>query len=651
MALLRPFASAEFGITAAVASATFLVAYDEGGFSLSTRSIMAIATWWAVALGIGLAVFPRVRLRRPVWVVGALLAAFAAWTLASAWWASDAERPLVEFDRASLYLALFLLGATATRFSEIRRWAEGLVVGISATAVVALISRFFPSGFSSQGMPTFLPNAEARLSFPVGYWNGLAIFVAFGFPLCLGLSVRAMRTWSRCLALAPVPLFAAVIYLASSRGGVIAACAGAVVFLVLTERRWSACAALVAAAVGSAAAVAVVASREQLVHGDRTAEAAARGYAALVLLLAVAIATGALFALGSRALAGFRPGRTVARVLVAVVTLALLVGATASHPRDRLATFKQGPSAAAVSGSDGVGRVHLLSGSGTGRWQFWSAALDEWRSAPAIGRGAGSYESWWAAHASFTYFVRNAHSLYLEVLAELGIIGLLLLATPLVYGACAAIGSTLRVGDEERVTAASLVGVLFGFLLGAGIDWVWQLTALTAVGMVSLGLLTGPLAVSSSCDIARRAWRPTVRVAAIAVGVLLVVAQAIPWLSDLQLRASAAAVLRGDGGAAVRDAQQARRLQPWAASPYLQLALVYEQLGRLTAARDAIGAALDRSPLDWRLWLVSARLATEGGDVAAGRAGLLHAASLNPRSPLFARIALDKPRAGGRSGG
>jgi hypothetical protein len=650
MALLRRLASAEFGITAAVASATFLVAYDEGGFSLSTRSIMAIATWWAVALGIGLRVFPRVDLRRPVWVVGALLAAFAAWTLASAWWASDAERPLVEFDRASLYLALFLLGATVTRLGEVRRWAEGLAVGISATAAVALISRFFPSGFSSQGLPTFLPSAEARLSFPVGYWNGLAIFVAFGYPLCLGLAVRAMRTWTRCLALAPVPLFAAVIYLASSRGGVAAACAGAVVFLVLTERRWSACAALVAAAVGSAAAVVVVASRGHLVDGDRAAEAAARGYAAFALLLVVAIATGALFALGSRVLADFRPGRTAGRVLVAAVTLALFVGATASHPRDRLATFKQSPGTAA-SGSDGVAGVHLLSSSGTGRWQFWSAALDEWRSAPVLGRGAGSYESWWAAHASFTYFVRNAHSLYLEVLAELGIIGLLLLATALAYGACTGIASTLRVGDGERVTAASLVGVLFGFLLGAGIDWVWQLTALTAVGMVSLGLLAGPVALSSSGDVPRRAWRPAVRGAAIAAGVLLVVAQAIPWLSDLQLRASAAAVRRSDGGAAIRDAHQARRLQPWAASPYLQLALVYEQFGRLTAARDAIGAALDRSPLDWRLWLVSARLATEAGDLAAGRAGLLHAASLNPRSPLFARIALDKPRAGGRSGG
>jgi hypothetical protein len=197
MALLRRLASAEFGITAAVASATFLVAYDEGGFSLSTRSIMAIATWWAVALGIGLTVFPRVDLRRPVWVVGALLAAFASWTLASAWWASDAERPLVEFDRASLYLALFLLGATVTRLGEVRRWTEGLAVGISATAVVALISRFFPSGFSSQGLPTFLPNAEARLSFPVGYWNGLAIFVAFGYPLCL-VARRGRRRMRGC---------------------------------------------------------------------------------------------------------------------------------------------------------------------------------------------------------------------------------------------------------------------------------------------------------------------------------------------------------------------------------------------------------------------------------------------------------------------
>ena len=35
-------------------------------------------------------------------------------------------------------------------------------------------------------------------------------------------------------------------------------------------------------------------------------------------------------------------------------------------------------------------------------------------------RGAGSYESWWAQHGSISYFIRDAHSVWLETLGELG---------------------------------------------------------------------------------------------------------------------------------------------------------------------------------------------------------------------------------------
>jgi Tfp pilus assembly protein PilF len=81
----------------------------------------------------------------------------------------------------------------------------------------------------------------------------------------------------------------------------------------------------------------------------------------------------------------------------------------------------------------------------------------------------------------------------------------------------------------------------------------------------------------------------------------------------------------------------ARALQPWASAPYLQLALLQEQLGDLRAARGRIAEAIDRNDSDWRLWLVSARLETETGNIAKARSDLRRAKSLNPRSPLFAQ--------------
>jgi Tfp pilus assembly protein PilF len=104
----------------------------------------------------------------------------------------------------------------------------------------------------------------------------------------------------------------------------------------------------------------------------------------------------------------------------------------------------------------------------------------------------------------------------------------------------------------------------------------------------------------------------------------------------LQLHASAAAVQRNDGDAALRHAIDAKNLEPWAASPYLQLALVEEQLGNLRAGRRWIEKAIRRSPVDWRLWLVAARIETKTDDLAAARRSLRRARALNPRSPLFA---------------
>ena len=72
-------------------------------------------------------------------------------------------------------------------------------------------------------------------------------------------------------------------------------------------------------------------------------------------------------------------------------------------------------------------RSHLLSANGSGRWQFWESAVDAFQATPLLGHGAGSYEAWWAEHGSLAVFVRDAHSLYLETLAELGVLGFLLL--------------------------------------------------------------------------------------------------------------------------------------------------------------------------------------------------------------------------------
>ena len=113
--------------------------------------------------------------------------------------------------------------------------------------------------------------------------------------------------------------------------------------------------------------------------------------------------------------------------------------------------------------------------------------------------------------------------------------------------------------------------------------------------------------------------------------------EGILLLSHMRLEQSQTAAARGDTDGAVSAALDAKSLQPWASSPYLQLALLEESSRDLPAARASIGEAIDRDRSDWRLWLVSARIETEAGNIADARRALLRAKTLNPRSPLFAQ--------------
>jgi Flp pilus assembly protein TadD len=117
---------------------------------------------------------------------------------------------------------------------------------------------------------------------------------------------------------------------------------------------------------------------------------------------------------------------------------------------------------------------------------------------------------------------------------------------------------------------------------------------------------------------------------------LSICAAALPLFTHLEIGASQAAAREGRTLAALRAANSAIRLQPWAADPYLQLSLVAEQAGQLAVADTAIRHGIARAPDDWRLWLVATRVETKRGHVAAARRSLHRARDLNPRSPLFA---------------
>jgi hypothetical protein len=636
-----------------VAGVTFLLGFNDGTYQLTARSAVAIAAWWALAAGVALKLWPRAWPPRAAWVSVVALAAFAALTLLSSGWAASNEKAFLEFTRVLMYLGVLVLVAVVVTRRTAASVADGMALGIVAITLLALASRLFFGDIGPGAPPSFFP-VRSRLHYPVNYWNGLAILAGLAFPLLLRAALAPRPAWLRALPLVPVPAMAAAIYLTSSRGGYATAAVGVIVFCALTSRRLSALVATAIAGAGAALGVVAMLARDALVNGPLGgAQATSEGKSAALVLLLIGLGCAALYWAWCRWADWELRLRLplAARIGVGLAAIAVLAaGVSAYDPVGKFETFKKpsGPDVGLVEGD--FTRSHLLSSTGSGRWQLWSAAYDEWQTKPMVGRGAGSYQAWWTEHASLPLFVRDAHSLWLETLAELGVVGFLLLVIAIGGGFVAALARLRGVGSDRPLIAA-MAAVLAAFVVAAGIDWMWELSVVGLVALVALGMLVGhataPQPAAGVRQAAVRSRRSAVgspltaralRVSAVAVALGAIICVAVPMLSQNRLEASQAAASRGDLAAAIDDAGDARSVQPWAASPYLQLALLEEQRGKLGRANRWIDGALERDSSDWTIWLVAARVQTKAGFIKRGRRSLRQAERLNRKSQLFAAL-------------
>ena len=609
-----------------VAAAVFALSYADGGFAPTTRAYAGMAAWWLLGVGaaFGIASAWSSIDRLAVIAVG-LFAGFAVWTLISVRWAADAERAFAQFNQVALYVAVFAIAIVLARLTPARVLVGGVALAIVGIAIVALASRFFPSTYGVEPGGAILKElSNGRLSFPLGYWNGVGIEVALAYPLLLSLMSSRRSRLVSTLAAFPLPILAAVMYLTSSRGAFVAAGIAVVVFVLLTPRRWTALAAVVVACGAGAVAVAVLVPKKALVDGDmNTSLGVHQGHHA-ALWIAVACVVTALIWLGLAEL-GKRmpvPSRRVGQVTAGVLVALVLIAIVFAHPIRQFDTFK---SNAAVSQAHGTQTTnHLLSTSGSGRWQFWTAAVSEFKAHPLNGGGAGSWLSWWLQHPVIPAFTQYAHSLYLESLAELGIIGLLLLASAVIVAVVGAVRSALALESAE-VAAAAACGI--AFFAAAAYDWVWQLAGIAVVGVGMLGFALGALPSRRASAVGRLGvLRPAIALVAVAA----IIPQYVVLAAGAHLRNSQAAFRAGDGDKARSEALAAKAIEPWASSPYLQLGFVSEAETRYGEAARWLDEAISRSRDDWNLWLVAARIQTERGKIAQARRDLAEARRLNP---------------------
>jgi O-antigen ligase len=116
---------------------------------------------------------------------------------------------------------------------------------------------------------------------------------------------------------------------------------------------------------------------------------------------------------------------------------------------------------------------------------YWRAAASDASAHPFVGSGAGSFDDYWLVHRPISAYVEDAHSLYLETAAELGLVGLVLLACALLVPLATAVAA--RRQPHVPVAAAAYVT----FLVHAGLDWDWEMPATTLAGLACAAALLG----------------------------------------------------------------------------------------------------------------------------------------------------------------
>lgn len=623
---------------------------ENGGYDPIPRDQTGVIAWWGLLLAIGVQALPLPGRTRASLAILGLLLGFALWTALSLGWTQSTERTANELARVVAYLGVLVLGTclVTRRRDGARHLLHGVTAGLAAVAVLGVLSRLHMSWFPADELGKVLPGIEIerRLAYPLGYSSAVGALAGIALPLLLAATASARTIAARALAAAAFPLAGLALYLSTSgTGAAVAACA-LLAFLALSPDRLPKLLTLLAGGGGAAALAAVVAHRDALARGLPTPAAEAQGTEVVWIALAVC-ACVALFQIGlSLALRRLdRPGllfigRREALVATAVaVAIAIPVAVAAGLPHEVSHRWDVFKSRGGESANEPSSASSILNVSGSGRYQFWESAVQASKTATWKGIGPGTFEFWWTRHGSYGGFVRNAHSLYLENLAELGIVGLILIGGFVL--AVLGIGAvrSLRAPPEARLTLAAATAGATGFAMAAALDWVWQLAALSVAFMLLAAVAVSGYSLPEPTRRRRRTRRLTrnrlkrAGVAALAVAAL--VAIWFPLRGATALRQSQVDAAHGDLAAALEQAHAAAGAQPYAASPRLQEALVLEQQDKLAGAAGAAKLATEKEGANWRTWTILARIEAERGRVGEALRAYRRARALNPHYVLF----------------
>src|SRR5262245_53333487 len=543
------------------------------------------------------------------------LAALAAWIALSLLWTASFPLTVQECERMLVYLAAGAAGVLLVRRRSVASLIVGVWFGLAVVSTYGLLTRLFPDRL---GM--FDTLSAYRLSQPVGYWNGMGIVAGMGGLLALGLAARS-GPLVRSLAAGSTVLFMLVLYFTYSRGSWIAFFFGLALAIALDPKRLQLITTMLVLAPWSAVAVAVASTSPALTHQTAALAAASRdghGLAVIAIGLVVGAALSILVFdwIGSLVSVPYGVRRVYAGTLLFLLVAFLIAifgrfGFPPTLVRKGYDAFTATPVAAT---EDLNSRLFTLNGNG--RVEYLHTAWQQATAHPVVGDGAGTYAQYWMQHRRVTDTVHDAHSIYLEALAELGPLGLALVLV--------LFGTPLAVVRRARSTplVPIVVGAYCAYLLHAAGDWDWELPAVTLSALFcGIGLLAAGRPEREAGPL-----RQSVRLTGLVATAALFGFALLGLLGNSAVSASSKSTDGGHYARAESQAHDAMRYVSWSPEPWRKLGEAQQLSGNVAAARASFRKAIEKDPTDWTLWYELA-FASRG---AERRQAYAEASRLNP---------------------
>ena len=577
------------GVCVGAAIGLLLISFANGGYfpTAWTWGALLALVFVAAALVVGNVVRPS---RLALVSLGGLTG-FGVWTWLALLWSSNPAGTVLEGLRVLFYVAV-LAGLIAV----LRRAHVPLLLAATLTAIVlasgyGLVTRLFP-----ERLGVFDPVAAYRLEEPLTYWNALGVFAAMGALLALGFAARSQTVVARALPAATLPILLSTLYFTFSRGAWVAGAVGLAVAVAVDPRRLQLLVNAIVLAVPSAIGVLISSHEKALTRLDTPLAAASHdGHRLAVWILLLAVLSGLAGAglwLAERRVTPPRTARLAFAATLSALALVVVVAVFVLHG---------GPVELARKGYDSFTTTtneptpnlnqRLFSFSGSHRAELWRAAWHDYESHPLLGSGPGSYEEYWNQHRTIQHKVRDAHSLYLEVLAETGPLGLLLLL--LALGAPVVAAVSARRQPLVPLTLAAFAA----FLAHAAVDWDWEMPAVTLTALACAAAL-----LASADDRDALLLSPRVRAAGTVTALLLAVVAFIGVVGASALAASERDLAKGSYADASSQARKAARWWRWSQQPWQQLGDIASEQGDNAAARGYYLKALSKDDRNWELW-------------------------------------------------